>query len=111
MRLVADGPLLYAMPLPGRREVVRTFDVPGLERPFRDVKVHPAAAPPDLRLPADAQPRPVPVPAGTEAAGAPHEWQRRALAVDVIDDDDRRLEAILVPMGATVLRVVAFPPA
>ncbi len=110
-RLVAQGPLLYALPLAGRREVVRTFDVPGVEHAFRDIRVHPAAAPGDLRLPADAHPRPVAIPAGTEAAGAPHAWQRLALAVDVIDGDDRRREAILVPMGATVLRVVAFPPA
>jgi hypothetical protein len=38
-------------------------------------------------------------------------WQRQALAVDVIDGDAHRREAILVPMGATVLPVVAFPPA
>ena len=80
------------LPIPGRREVVRTFDVPGVEPPFRDVRVHPARTSPDLRLPADAEPRPAPVPAGTEAAGAPHAWQRRALAVDVVDGDDRRRE-------------------
>ena len=110
-RLVAHGPLLYAMPIPGTREVVRTFDVPGVEPPFRDVKVHPALAPLDRRLPADAQPRLAPVPAGAEAADAPHAWQRRALAVDMVDAGDSRREAVLVPMGATVLRLVAFPPA
>ena len=108
---MAHGPLLYALPIPGRREVVRAFDVPGVERPFRDVRVHPALAPPDVRLPADASPRPAPVPAGTEAADARHAWQRRALAVDVVDADGCHREATLVPMGATVLRVVAFPPA
>ena len=111
VRLVAHGPLLYALPLPGWREVVRTFDVAGVARPFRDIRVHPAAVPGDLRLPADAHPRPAPVPARTEAAGALNAWQRRALAVDVVDVRGRRREATLVPMGATVLRVVAFPPA
>jgi uncharacterized protein len=111
VRLVAHGPLLYALPLPGRREVVRTFDLPDVGRPFRDVRVHPAQTAPDLRLPANAKPRPAPVPSGTEAAGALHAWQRRGLAVDMTDRDDRRREAILVPMGATILRVVAFPSA
>jgi hypothetical protein len=109
--LVAHGPLLYALPFAGTREVVRTFEVPGVERPFRDVKVHPVRTSPDLRLPADADPRPAPVPADGEASRAPHAWQRRALAVDVVDADGRRREVVLVPMGATILRVVAFPPA
>lgn len=111
VRLVAHGPLLYALPLAGTREVVRTFEVPGVERPFRNVKVHPVRTSPDLRLPADADPRPAPVPADGEASRAPHAWQRRALAVDVVDADGRRREVVLVPMGATILRVVAFPPA
>jgi hypothetical protein len=53
----------------------------------------------------------VAVPTGSEAADAPHEWQRRGLAVDMVDGDDRQREVVLVPLGATVLRVVAFPPA
>jgi hypothetical protein len=110
-RLAAHGPLLYALPIPGRREVVRAFDVPGAKRPFRDIRVHPVVEPPSLRLPADASARPAPVPTGVEAAGAPHTWQRRGLAVEMVDDDGRRREVVLVPMGATVLRVVAFPPA
>ncbi len=110
-RLVAHGPLLYALPLPGAREIVRTFDVPGVGHPFRDVRVRPTLTPPELRLPADANPRPAQVPAVTEAADARHAWQRRALAVDVVDAGGRRREIFLVPMGATVLRVVAFPPA
>jgi hypothetical protein len=91
--------------------VVRTFNVPGVDRPFRDVRVHPTQPPLDLRLSTGAEPRPVPVPAGTEAADARHAWQRRALAVDVVDARGRRSEATLVPMGATVLRIVAFPAA
>lgn len=109
--LLAHGPLLYALPIQGRREVVREFDAPGVERPFRDVRVHPILATPEVRLPADVCPRPAPVPAGTEAAGARHHWQRRALAVDLVDADARRRTETFVPMGATVLRVVAFPPA
>ncbi len=111
VRLVAHGPLLYALPIPGRREVVRTFNVPGVERPFCDVRVYPALTQPDVRLPGDASPRPAPVPAGTEAADARHAWQRRALVVGVVDADGCHREASLVPMGATLLRVVAFPPA
>ena len=110
-RLVAHGPLLYALPIPGAREIARTFDVSGVARPFCDVKVRPAGPAPDLRLRAGVQPRQVAVPTGSEAADAPHAWQRRGLAVDVVDDDDRLRESVLVPMGATVLRVVAFPPA
>jgi len=110
-RLVAFGPLLYALPIPGRREVVGVFDVPGVEPPFRDVTVRPAHPPLELHLPDDARPRPAPVPTGTEAASAQHAWQRRALAVDAVDAGGHRREVTLVPMGATVLRVVAFPPA
>jgi hypothetical protein len=108
-RLVAEGPLLHALPIPGTREIARTFDVPGVEAPFRDVKVRATGPAPDLRLPAGAVPRRVAVPTGIEAADAPHAWQRRSLAVDMVDGDDRLREVVLVPMGATVLRVVAFP--
>jgi hypothetical protein len=110
-RLVAHGPLLYALPVPGAREIARTFDVSGVARPFCDIKVRAAGPVPDLRLPAGAQPRQVAVPTGSEAADAPHAWQRRGLAVEMVDDDGRLREVVLVPMGATVLRMVAFPPA
>ncbi len=110
-RLVAQGPLLHALPIPGTREIARTFDVPGVDAPFRDVKVRAAGPAPDLRLPVGTVPRRVTVPTGSEAADAPHAWQRRGLAVDMVDGDDRLREVVLVPMGATVLRVVAFPPA
>ena len=56
-RLVAHGPLLYALPIPGAREIARTFDVPGVERPFCDVKVRAAGPAPDLRLRAGAIPQ------------------------------------------------------
>ncbi len=110
-RLVAFGPLLYALPLSGMREVVRTFDIPGVEPPLRDVHVLPARRAPRLSLAADARPRVVAVPAGVEAASARHAWQRRALAVEALTTTGRPRRITLVPMGATTLRLVAFPPA
>ena len=84
--------------------------MPGVDARFEDVHVRPHHPPPVVRMPLDADPRPAPVPPWAEAARARHAWQRRALAVDLVDAAGRRREHILVPMGATVLRVVAFPP-
>lgn len=110
-RLVAQGPLLFALPIRGDREVVRTHVTPGVDTRFEDVHVRPRVVPPVARMPADPKPRPAPVPPWTEAARAPHAWQRHALAVDLLDGTGRCREHVLVPMGATVLRLVALPPA
>lgn len=110
-RLVARGPVLFALPLPGTRRVVRTHDVPRAALPFRDVEVVPDRPAPAWRLPADPRPRSARVPPWTEAARADHAWQRVALAVDMVDERGHAHEGVLVPMGATVLRLVAFPPA
>jgi uncharacterized protein len=109
-RLVRCGPLTYALPIPGVRRVTRTYDVPGIEPPFADIAVAPVGPSGAWRIPSDARPRRAPVPARSEAAGAPHVWQRQALAVDALDGAGRRRELVLVPMGATVLRDVAFQP-
>ena len=110
-RLVAQGPLLFALPIPGDRATIRTHLVPGVGTRFEDVHVRPHPGPREVRMPADPDPRPAPVPPWAEAARAPHAWQRRALAVDLVDGTGRRREHVLVPMGATVLRIVAFRPA
>jgi hypothetical protein len=109
-RLVAHGPLLFALPITGDRTTIRTHAVDGIDACFEDVHVRPHVPPPDLRLPAGAHPCPAPVPPRAEASRAPHAWQRRALTVDLVDAGGHRREHVLVPMGATVLRIVAFPP-
>jgi hypothetical protein len=108
-RLVAQGPLLFALPIPGDREVIRTHEVHVVGGRFEDVHVRPHMAPPHIVMSPNPNPRPAPVPPWAEAARAPHPWQRRALAVDLVDAAGRLEEHVLVPMGATVLRVVAFP--
>ncbi|HYO44809.1 MAG TPA: beta-L-arabinofuranosidase domain-containing protein [Candidatus Limnocylindrales bacterium] len=110
-RLVAQGPLLFALPIPGDREAIRAHVTPGVGTRFEDIHVSPHVPPPVVRMPPDPDLRPAPVPPGTEAARAPHAWQRRALAVDLVDADGHRREHVFVPMGATALRLVAFPPA
>lgn len=108
-RVIARGPLLYALPLPGSREVVRTYPVADTAAVFADVLVRPGDTRPDPILPAAPAPRPAAVPPWSDAAGALHAWQRLGLAVDMVDDSGTRGERRLVPMGATLLRVVAFP--
>jgi hypothetical protein len=109
--VVGWGPLLFARPLPGRREVVRMYpvDVPGAT--FSDVAVHPVGAASDIVLAADADPQPCPVLGSSEAALAPHAWQRQGLsvtAVGAVGTGGVREEVTLVPMGATVLRQLTF---
>ncbi|MEI7743296.1 MAG: hypothetical protein WCK58_06050 [Chloroflexota bacterium] len=96
--VVAVGPVLFALPLPGRREHFRTFEVPGLA-PFHDVLVHPAGGPVDLVVPVGSLLQTAALPPDAEAARAPHAWQRRALAVR---------DQVLVPMAATTLRLTVF---
>ena len=109
-RVVGRGPLLFALPLPADRETARTYDVPGVDATFADVLLRPRDPGPDPVLPADPRPRPAPVPPWTEAARAPHAWQRTAVAADLRDRRGRTREYELVPMGATGLRVAVFPP-
>ncbi len=108
--LIGWGPLLFARPLPGRREVVRTYPVavPGASVPFRDIAVHPVGATSDIVLAVDADPQPCSVADGSEAAAAPHAWQRQGVTVTAVGADGTRGRVSLVPMGATVLRQLTF---
>ncbi len=108
--LIGWGPLLFARPLPGRREVVRAYPVgvPGASVQFRDIAVHPVGDTSDIVLAADVDPQPCPVPQDSEAAAAPHAWQRQGVAVTVVGPAGERKRVALVPMGATVLRQLTF---
>jgi DUF1680 family protein len=106
--LIAWGPLLFARPIPGRREVVRTYAVNAPGTTFRDIAVHPDGATSDIVLAADADPRPGPVPDGSEAAAAPHAWQRQGMTVTAVGAGGVSERLSLVPMGATVLRQLTF---
>jgi hypothetical protein len=99
--VVAWGPLLFAQPIPGRRDVVRTHPAAPDGCAFRDIVVDrvedPVAIDPDQVVSLT----PVPAPPGTEAAAARHAWQRLGLSVTGAGGG---AGPTLVPMGATVLR-------
>lgn len=108
-RLVGRGPLLYAQPIPGEREVTRRYQVASADARLEDVVVRPSgdARPFTLR---DGEGRPSSAPPGVEAAQAPHLWQRQGVLLPMADDRGQTAERRLVPMGATTLRIVAFEP-
>jgi hypothetical protein len=99
--VAAWGPLLFAPPIPGRREVARTH-LADLDGPaFRDVVVDRVEDPVAIEPDQVASLTPAPPPPGAEAAGARHAWQRRGLSVTTAGGGRG---PTLVPMGATVLR-------
>lgn len=109
-RMVARGPLLFALPLPGDRSETHHHPVHGTQARFADVRIRPTGSPPAPTL-VDGQIRPADPPAGSEATAAPHAWQRQAVSVPVADADGAVAERLFVPMGATALRLVAFDQA
>jgi hypothetical protein len=108
-RLVARGPLLYALPLPGERQVTRRYDTGGTGTRFEDVLVLPKGSQAEPRLRGAIGV--AGVPSGCEAARAAHLWQRQGVQVALADPAGRDEAADLVPLGATALRIVAFQPA
>ncbi len=106
--VAAWGPLLFAQPIPGRREVVRTHREEPDGAAFRDIVVDRVEDPAAIRLDQVASLTPAPPPPGTEAAVARHAWQRRGLSVTTAGGGPG---PTLVAMGATVLRRLALGPA